>query len=100
MPETYRVRLSATAGKHLQEIYDYVEEHSAQNASDLVRRLLDSIDSLGFLPHRYAVVKDTAAFGMEVRSMPVRPFRVRYHVDDGTLSVTVLSVQHGARQAE
>lgn len=83
MPATYQVRLTAMAGTHLQEIYDYIEEHSPQNTREMVRRLLDSIDSLEFLPHRY---------------VPVRPFRVRYHVNDSTLAVTVLSVQHGARQ--
>ena len=92
------VRLTATAGNHLEEIYDYIEQHSPQNAPQMVRRLLDSIDSLELLPHRYPVVEDSEGFGVEVRSMPVRPFKVRYHVDERNSSVTILSVRHGARK--
>ena len=58
----------------------------------MVRRLLE------LLPHRYPVVEDSEGFGVEVRSMPVRPFKVRYHVDERNSSVTILSVRHGARK--
>src|SRR3712207_619132 len=100
MPTTYRVRLTATAGKHLAEIYDYIEQHSPQNAAEVVRRLIGAIDSLEMLPHRYPVVEESEVLGAEVRSMPVRPFKVRYHVNDAALAVTILSVRHGARQDE
>ncbi len=98
MPTTYRVRLTALAGMHLNEIYDYIERHSPQNAREMVRRLLDATDSLELLPHRYPVVKDSDAFGVAVRSMPVRPFKVRYHIDESARCVTILSVRHGARR--
>jgi plasmid stabilization system protein ParE len=101
MPDTYRVRLTATAGAHLQEIYDYIEQQSPQNATTMIRRLVDSTDGLQQFPHRFAVVASSeSSFGVEVRSMPVRPFRVRYHVNDAILTVTILSVQHGSRQDE
>lgn len=64
----------------------------------MIRRLLDAIDGLEVLPHRYPLLADSEAFGVEVRSMPVRPFKVRYQVDDSGMSVTILSVQHGARE--
>jgi plasmid stabilization system protein ParE len=99
MPDRYNVRLTAQAGAHLNEIYDYIEQHSPQNAAEMVRRLLDAIDGLDQLPHRYPVVQESNdLFGVEVRSMPVRPFKVRYHVNDSAYTVTVLSVIHWARQ--
>lgn len=64
----------------------------------MITRLLDAIDALETLPHRYTLVSSPEDLGEEVRSMPVRPFRVRYHVDDSTQAVTILSVRRGARQ--
>ena len=44
------------------------------------------------------VLEDIETFGEEVRSMPVPPYLVRYHIDDSKLLVTIVSVRHGARR--
>jgi plasmid stabilization system protein ParE len=100
MPPVYRVNLTLRAAGHLQDIFEYIEKDSPQNAARMIRRLLDACDALDVLPHRYKVVKNTGVVGEEVRSMPVRPYLVRYHVDDAARVVTILSVRHGARPAE
>src|SRR5687767_10133688 len=100
MATPYRVNLTTESAGHLKEIFEYIERDSPQNASRVIERLLAAVFSLEQLPHRYRVVRDTAKVGAKVRSMPVPPFLVRYHVDDGPRVVTVLSVRHGARRPE
>lgn len=97
MPPTYRVNLTARAAEHLEEIYRYIERHSPDNAARMINRLLDAIDALDTLPHRYNVVSDPGAVGEELRSMPVGNYLVRYHVNDRIRLVTIVSVRHGAR---
>ena len=100
MHPTYRVNLTLRAADHLEEIYRYIEQDSPTNAATMIGRLLDAIDALDILPHRYKVVANPNAVGTEVRSMPVGTYLVRYHVDDTHRIVTILSVRHGARDAE
>lgn len=83
MPDTYRIRISVEAGRHLQEIFDYIAKDSPQNAAGMIRRIFKSIDNLDILPHRYKVVQNSGVVGEEIRSMVVRPYLVRYQVDDG-----------------
>lgn len=98
MPDIYRVRLTIRVSHQLQEIFDYIAVDSDSNAARMIERILDAIDGLEMLPHRYKVVEDTDVLGEEVRSMPVRPYLVRYHVDESSHVVTILSVRHGARR--
>ena len=100
MPARYRIRMTLRAAADLQGIFDYIEQDSPQNAARMITRLLDAIDSLEILPHRYKAVSAPEDLGEEVRSMPVRPYRIRYHVNESTQAVTILSVRHGARQYE
>jgi plasmid stabilization system protein ParE len=66
MTPKYRVDLTQQAGTHLQDIFDYIEKDSPQNAAKMSERLLDSIDALDILPHRYKVVENTDSVGEEV----------------------------------
>ena len=100
MPPTYRVNLTLESARHLEEIFDYVQQNSPQNAPRVIERILDAVFALETLPHRYKVVQNTSAVGETVRSMPVPPFLVRYHVNDNARVVTVLSVRHGARRPD
>jgi addiction module RelE/StbE family toxin len=88
------------AAADLEEIFEYVEKDSPENAARLIRRLLTAIDSLQFMPNRNKPIKGAAALGEQIRSMPVRPYLIRYHVKDSTRVVTILSVRHGARRQE
>ena len=97
MPTPYRVNLTLAAAAELEEIHAYIEKGSPQNAAGMIGRLLAAIDGLELLPHRYKVVRNTHLLGEEVRSMPVRPYLIRYHVDDSARVVTILSVRHGPR---
>jgi addiction module RelE/StbE family toxin len=99
MAPVYRIRFTPHAAEQLQEIFDYIERDSTERASRLIGHLLAAIDALEQLPHRYKILENLDTGGVEVRSMPVPPYLVRYHVDDANQTVHVLSVRHGARRA-
>src|SRR3982751_4705895 len=98
MPDRYRIIYTLRAASHLKDIFDYIEHDSPQNARKMIKRLLSAIESLDFLPRRYKVIKNVPELGGEIRSMPVPPYLIRYHVDDTNLAVTIVSVRHGARR--
>jgi plasmid stabilization system protein ParE len=64
----------------------------------MIGRLLDAIDGLNILPHRYDVPRVGTVRGRQVRSMPVRPYLVRYRIDERRKAVHILRVRHGARR--
>ena len=99
MPDVYRVRYTLAAADQLNQIFEYILEDSPQSARNMIARLLKAMDGLEILPHRYPVLeRSSELLGDEVRSMPVPPFVVRYHVDDVRRTVTILGVRHGARR--
>jgi toxin ParE1/3/4 len=100
MPQTYRIIYTRRAADELTAIFTYIEHDSPRNAARLIERLLSSIESVDLFPHRHKVVKNADELGEEVRSMPVRPYLIRYHIDDKNSAVTILSVRHGARQPD
>jgi hypothetical protein len=58
----------------------------------MIGRLLDAIDGLNILPHRYDVPRVGTVRGRQVRSMPVRPYLVR--------SFASATVRDGDRDAQ
>ena len=98
MPDVYTIRFTPVSAAHLQEIFDYIEKQSRQNAGAMIRRIVSAIDALQQFPHRYRVLQGIDTAGVEVRSMPITPYLIRYHVDDTNMTVTVLGVRHGARR--
>ena len=94
----FRVIISNEAFEALQEIFAYIEKDSPQNAATTVGRLLDSIDSLDFMPSRYGVVGASRKRNTPVHRMVVQPFLVYYAVSDIAHTVTVLTIVHGARR--
>ena len=99
MPDAYRIRITPRALVDLEGNFEFIVRHSPQNARGMIRRLLDAIDALEFFPHRYDVPRTGKAHGRQVRSMPVRPYLVRYRIDDKLKAVFVLRVRHGARRS-
>jgi plasmid stabilization system protein ParE len=98
MPDAYRIRITPRALANLEGIFDFIQRDSPQNAREMIRRLLDSIDDLRMLPYRYAVPRTGAARSRAIRSMPVRPYLVRYRIDENRKAVFILRIRHGARR--
>jgi addiction module RelE/StbE family toxin len=98
MPDTYRIRITPRALADLESAFHFIRRDSPQNAAEMIRRLLDAIDGLEILPHRYDVPRTGRPRGRRVRSMPVRPYLGRYRIDDKAKVVFILRVRHGARR--
>jgi plasmid stabilization system protein ParE len=58
MPETYRIRITPRAVADLEGIFDYITRDSPQNATKMIRTLLEAIDGLSILPGRFNVPCD------------------------------------------
>ncbi len=97
MPDTYRVVLTLSVARELQDIFNYIESDSPDSARRMITRLLQATDSLESFPHRFKVVEETD-IDIEIRSMLVKPYLIRYHVNGTSGVVTIVSVRHGARE--
>jgi plasmid stabilization system protein ParE len=91
------VKTSARAERDLIEIYEFIFLDSPQNAEAVRSRLESEIDSLATFPHRYKIFEPNTISSKVVRSMPVPPFAVYYLVEDGNLSVDILTIRRGTR---
>jgi plasmid stabilization system protein ParE len=98
VPRHYRILFSARAAADLASIHQYIEQDSPQNATSVAAELVDAIDGLELLPHRYAVYQGRGSPGREVRRMPVPPFLIYYRVDDAKGSVGVITIRHGKQR--
>jgi toxin ParE1/3/4 len=98
MPDTYRIRITPRALADLESISDYIAQDSRQNAEGMTAKLLDAIGGLDILPHRFDVPRVGTVRGRQIRSMPVRPYLVRYRIDEARQTVFILRIRHGARR--
>lgn len=98
MPKLYRVRITPRALADLQRIFDYIAQDSPGNAAAMIERILDAIDGLEFMPTRFKEMEGAESKG--IRSMPIRPYLVRFRVEENAGTVHILHVRHGARRTE
>jgi toxin ParE1/3/4 len=98
VPARYRIIISPRAGSDLAAIHQYIERDSPRNAASVAGALIEAIDQLELLPHRYRVYQGHRRPSRAVRRMPVSPFLVYYRVDDGTRSVGIITIRHGKRR--
>jgi addiction module RelE/StbE family toxin len=98
MPEKYRIIYSRRAVEQIREIVVYVELDSPDYAAKLAERFVAAIESLQVFPQRYNLARNIGAMGRSIRSMPIRPYLIRYQVDESMQTVKIVSVRHGARR--
>jgi plasmid stabilization system protein ParE len=98
MPDRYRIRTMPRASNDIVAICSYIESVSPDNARRVAQRLINAIDSLEILPHRYKVHEHRKDPAKTVHSMPVPPFIVYYRVVDRLRAVEVLTILHGHQQ--
>jgi toxin ParE1/3/4 len=98
MPDMYAVHITPRALADLEGIFNFISKSSQQNAPKMLESLLSAIDGLSLFPHRFNVPRTGYIKGRQIRSMPVRPYLVRYRIDDRRKAVFILRVRHGARR--
>jgi plasmid stabilization system protein ParE len=81
----------------LEGIHQHIEKDSPENAAS-VAAIIDAIDSLELLPHRYPVYQGRRQPSEVVRRMPVPPFLIYYRANDLNRAVHVVAILHGKRR--
>lgn len=79
---SYRVLLTRSAERDLEEIYDYIAESDTQGNADLVlKKLLEVAETLAALPERGSYPKELLVLGIrEYRQAHFKPYRLIYRV--------------------
>ena len=97
-PQQYHVLFTERAAADLEGIFRYIAFQSPQNASGMIQRIADAIDSLEMFPHRYPTIEPHPRSRPQTRMMPVGSYLVYYRVLENQQAVRVITVRHGARQ--
>jgi plasmid stabilization system protein ParE len=98
LADRYHVIILPRAFDDIFAICAYIERDSPQNAASVAQRILDSIDSLDFLPRRYRVHEHRSDPAKTVHAMPMPPFIIYYRIDELPRAVRILAVVHGSRR--
>lgn len=101
MSGLYSVVYSPKAMDDLREIYSYIAFSLMvpETAEKQVNRIRKEIRSLDFMPSRYALVEWDPWQSMGMHKVPVDNFVVYYTVNDDSLTVTVIRIFYGGRDA-
>jgi plasmid stabilization system protein ParE len=98
MPDKYRVIIPRRVFEELDSIFIHIRQTSPQGADEMIRTLFAAIDSLDTFPHRFAVPRVGPSADKSIRSMPVKPYLVRYRIHEAAKTVYVIRVRHGHRR--
>jgi toxin ParE1/3/4 len=79
---SYKVLLSRSAERDLEEIYNYIAENDTQgNADHVLDKLMEVAETLASFPERGSYPKELLALGIrEYRQAHFKPYRVIYRV--------------------
>jgi toxin ParE1/3/4 len=79
---SYKVLLSRSAERDLEEIYNYIAENDTQgNADHVLDKLMEVAETLAAFPERGSYPKELLALGIrEYRQAHFKPYRVIYRV--------------------
>lgn len=96
---TYEVMLTQRAEEDIRDIYEYGAYELAEPtaASDLVKRLYETCESLGSYPERHQVVDVEPWRSRNARFVKVGNYLVFYTVDKHAGTVHVFRVMYGGR---
>lgn len=79
---SFKVLLTRSAERDLEEIYDYIAENDTQsNANHVLDKLIETAESLAAFPERGSYPKELLALGIrEYRQAHFKPYRIIYRV--------------------
>jgi len=64
----------------------------------MVEQILAAIENLKLAPNRTVYQQKNRKLDRPVRSLPVSPYVIYFHVIDGERIVQILAIRHGARR--
>ncbi|RJR41105.1 MAG: type II toxin-antitoxin system RelE/ParE family toxin [Deltaproteobacteria bacterium] len=97
---SWKVLLTADAGRDLEDLYDYINVHDVPGKADhVLERLEQAFTGLSENPHRGAYPKELLSIGIrEYREIFFKPYRIIYRVVDN--NVFVLLIADGRRDMQ
>lgn len=95
MPAKFRVRITRTAERDLEEAWTYIAQDSIEEAEKFVRRLEEQIATLESFPERCPLIPESEILGARYRHLLYGNYRTVFRIAGRT--VHVLRIIHGAR---
>ena len=95
MPARFRVRITRTAERDLEEAWNYIAHDSSEEAEQFIRRLEEQIETLERFPERCPLIPENEILGTHYRHLVYGNYRSVFRIVRNT--VYVLRVIHGAR---
>lgn len=95
MPAKFRVRITRTAERDVENIWSFIAQDSPEEASRFIDRLEDQIATLERFPERCPLIPENEILGTRYRHPLYGSYRSVFRVRGKT--VYVLRIIHGAR---
>lgn len=95
MPVKFRVRITRTAERDIEEIWSFIAQDSPEEASRFIRRLESQIATLERFPERCPLIPENESLGTRYRHLLYGSYRSVFRLRGKT--VYVLRIIHGAR---
>lgn len=91
----YKVEITATAERDVEEIWTYIADDSPENATAFIIRLEEQIDALEQLPERSPLVPENEQLGTPYRHLLHGAYRTIFRITGK--KVYILRIIHGTR---
>jgi plasmid stabilization system protein ParE len=95
MPTRFRVRISETAERDIDEVWSFIAEDSLEAATAFIHHLDERIERLETLPTRCPLISENELIGTQYRHLIYGDYRMIFRI--AGRSVYVLRVIHCAR---
>jgi len=95
MPAKFRVKITRTAERDIEETWSFIAQDSPEEAEKFIRRLEEHIDTLERFPERCPLIPENEILGTRYRHLLHGNYRCVFRTAGKT--VFVLRVIHGTR---
>jgi plasmid stabilization system protein ParE len=95
VPAEYRVRITRTAERDIEEVWTFIAQDSPEEAQRFIGRLEEQIKTLERFPERCPLIPENEILGTRYRHLLYGNYRSVFRITGRT--VYILRVIHGAR---